>query len=74
MAPLALYFGIGGQYNVKLYILEVRAEGFGGEEIDFRFRIFPGIIGQARFVGATVREELLLRPAGLVGDLRQKAT
>jgi hypothetical protein len=43
-------------------------------QIHFRFRVFPRIGGQARFVGAAVGKELLFVPAGLRGNLRQKTT
>ena len=57
-----------------LYIPEVCTESLGGEEIHLCFRVLPGVLGQARFVSAAIRKELLFGPTGLIGDLRQKAT
>ena len=37
-----------------LYVLEVGAEYFGGEEVDFRGGILPGVGGKAGFVRAAV--------------------
>ena len=57
----------------KLYIFEIRSEDISGEQIDFSFRVFPGVGCKARFVRAAIRKKFLFAPAGFSGNLRKEA-